>query len=41
LTLAPNWRNPIFPSAPFPRRQLTKRKVFISYHHERDQSWLN
>ena len=41
LTLAPNWRNPILPSAPFPRRQLTKRKVFISYHHERDQSWLN
>ena len=41
MTLHPDWRNPYFPRGPFRSPQPAKRKVFVSYHHERDQSWFD
>jgi hypothetical protein len=41
LTLHPNWRNPYIPPPPFPFPLPSKRKVFVSYHHERDQQWFD
>jgi antiphage defense system Thoeris ThsB-like protein len=39
--LPPDWQKRSYPSTPFPWLQHIKRKVFISYHHERDQFWFD
>lgn len=38
LTLPPDWQKQSYLPLPF---LSVKRKVFISYHHERDQFWFN
>jgi len=39
--MPPGWRNSQFPPISFPPPKPAKRKVFVSYHHERDQHWFN
>ena len=38
MTLPPDWQKRAYLPLPFP---TVKRKVFISYHHERDQFWFD
>ncbi len=41
MTLHPDWRTRNYPGGPFSIPPPAKRKVFVSYHHERDQFWFN
>jgi MTH538 TIR-like domain (DUF1863) len=41
LTLPPDWQKQTYPLPLAPAPQRIKRKVFISYHHERDQFWFD
>lgn len=41
MTLPPDWQKPAYPLPPFAMPARIKRKVFISYHHEREQFWFN
>ncbi len=38
MTLHPDWQRRAYLPPPFP---MVKRKVFVSYHHERDQFWFD